>query len=177
MLSSEHMDRSSSQKIPGDPLAVQIIPDASPSELLFMCSDDSKPYIRWKARDEVFQDHIGFDIIRARGQKFLTNGDSIFCAAVFFVKLLPVFGFRLSKGLLGEPTNLERARRIRFLAKCFKNNKHFPLSAYLLARNKDFPALLVTGRFFCFLPSKQTLKPFQSTSYSGFVVFCPQNKL
>ena len=41
------------------------------AQILSMSSDDSKPYMIWKALDELFQNHIGFAIIRARRKRIL----------------------------------------------------------------------------------------------------------
>ena len=59
-------------------------------QILSMSSDDSKPYMIGKALDEIFQNHIGFAIIRARRKELSHGKDGLFCEAVLSAKLRPV---------------------------------------------------------------------------------------
>ena len=58
--------------------------------ILSMSSDDSKPYMIWKALDEIFQNHIGFDIIGARGKELSHGKHGLFYEAVLSTKLVPL---------------------------------------------------------------------------------------
>ena len=56
-----------------------------------MSSDDSKPYMIWKALDEIFQNHIGFAIIGARGKELSQGKHGLFYEGVLFTKARPLF--------------------------------------------------------------------------------------
>ena len=51
-----------------------------------MSSDDSKPYDIWKDLDEIFQNHIGFAIIGARGKELSHGKHGLFNGGVLFTE-------------------------------------------------------------------------------------------
>ena len=55
-----------------------------------MSSDDSKPYMIWKALDEIFQNNIGFAIIGARGKELSQGKHGLFYEGVLFTKAMPL---------------------------------------------------------------------------------------
>ena len=65
-------------------------PDFGVAQILSMSSDDSKPYMIWKALDETFQNHIGFAIIRARGKDLSHGKHGLRCGGVFAAEAVPL---------------------------------------------------------------------------------------